>query len=251
MAQFCTGCGQPTVPGSRFCGSCGQPVAPAAAPPAPPAYQPPPYQPPPAYQPPAQYPPPPAYPPPYQAPPPQYAQPQQPYYPPQAPAATPPAYGENRIGIMPGISRKKGFMGMEVYNAIVTDQRIIFATQTNQMVRDEAKKDRGGFFANMAGAVTAGYNIWKRYETMTPEQALRENPQNFAIAMNQIRRVKFDAGRILYKKGVVTVGLNVNRDEDEPAHLEIETSAEKFKFDITTHFQEEAHTALKQAGLIK
>lgn len=179
-------------------------------------------------------------------PPPQYASPPPP---PQSQPA--PVNSERVIGIMPGLSRKKGLLAVEGYNAVVTDRRIVFAVMTNEMVREEAKKDRGGFLANMAGAVTAGYNIWKRYQGMTPEQALGENPQNFAIAINQIRKVKFDAGRTLIKKGVVTVGVNVNRRSDEPAHLEIDTIAEKFKFDVATHFQEEARNVLNHAGLIK
>jgi GTP:adenosylcobinamide-phosphate guanylyltransferase len=69
--------------------------------------------------------------------------------------------------------------------------------------------------------------------------------------MSQIRKIKLEAGRTLYKKGIVTVGVNINQHKDEPAHLEIETTSEKYKFDIVTHFQEEARAALKQAGLIK
>lgn len=213
--RFCTNCGQPLTAGARFCGSCGRPTGtPSSSRSSTPENQ-------------ASF----------------SAQ--------QSYAASASPRNERRIGIIPGISRKKGFMGMTAYNAIVTDGRIIFAVQTNEMVREETKKDRGGFFANMAGAMTAGYNIWKRYENMDPEEALHENPENFAINLNQIRKVKFDAGRTLYKKGVVSVGFNVNRDSDEPAHLEIETASEKLKFDVATHFQEEARTALKQAGLIK
>ncbi len=216
--RFCTNCGQPLTSSARFCGSCGRPTStPSASRSDNPENQAP--------------------------------SPAQQSYPPQASSASP--RNERRFGIIPGISRKKGFMGMTTYNAIVTDGRIIFAVQTSEMVREETKKDRGGFFANMAGAMTAGYNIWKRYENMDPEEALHENPENFAINLNQIRKVKFDAGRTLYKKGVVSVGFNVNRDSDEPAHLEIETASEKLKFDVATHFQEEARTALKQAGLIK
>lgn len=214
MAQgnkYCTQCGAPLNQGARFCGSCGQPVLATPVAPAP-----------------------------QNAPSP---------LPRQNPPA--PVNSEKVIGIMPCLSRKKGLLAVEGFNAVVTDRRIVFALMTNEMIREEAKKDRGGFLANMAGAATAGYNIWKRYQNMTPEQALTENPQNFAIALNQIRKVKFDAGRTLLKKGVISVGVNVNRDKDEPAHLEIETATEKIKFDIATNFQEEARTALKQAGLIK
>ena len=84
-----------------------------------------------------------------------------------------------------------------------------------------------------------------------PGQALRENPGNFVVYLNQIRRVKFDAGRTLFQKGPVSIGVGMNRDEDESAHLEIETVAERLKFDVATHFQEQARTVLRQAGLIR
>ena len=256
MAQgnrFCSTCGAPVNPAARFCAGCGQATTAATnvpPPQPPPQYAPPPYQQPPVYS-----------PPPYQAPP--YQQPQQAYAPPPPPAygyapmapqyAAPPVAGESLIGIMPGLSRKKGFFGVEALNAVVTNARIIFAVQTNDMVRAEAAQAGAGqgFFGKMAGAVTAGYNVWKRYLAIPPEQALRENPQNFAIYLNQIQKVKFDAGRTLFKKGIISVGVGVNRDEDEPAHLELETAGGKFKFDIATHFQEEARNVLRQVGLIR
>jgi hypothetical protein len=154
---------------------------------------------------------------------------------------------------LPALSRKKGFFGNEIYNAVVTNGRIVFALQTNEIVKQQAAQagEGRGFLGKMAGAMTAGFNIWKRYLNMPPEQALRENPQNFSINLGQIRRVKYDAGRTIFKKGAFTVGASINRDEDEPAHLEIETMAEKMKFDVPTHFQEEVRTVLKQAGLIR
>ncbi len=219
--RFCTACGQPVNPAARFCQSCGQGVAAAAAP----AYTPPP----PAYE-----------------PPPQYAPPAQPDYQPQAQG-----YAERLVGVLPGLSRRKGLMSVEAFNAVVTDGRIIFAQQTNKMVQEEAKKKRGGFLSNMAGAMSAGFNIWKRYLEMAPEQALQETPGNFFIAMNQIRKVKYDGGRTLYKKGAFTVGINTKDDDDGPAKLEIETVAEKFKFDVPSFFQNEVGDTLRQAGLIK
>jgi hypothetical protein len=153
--------------------------------------------------------------------------------------------------VLPSLSRRKGLMGVEAFNAVVTDGRIIFAQQTNQMVQEEAKKKRGGFLANMAGAMTAGFNIWKRYLEMPPEQALQETPGNFFIPMNQIRKVKYDGGRTLYKKGAFTVGLNTKDDDDGPAKLEIETVAEKYKFNVTSAFENEVGDTLRQAGLIK
>ena len=98
--------------------------------------------------------------------------------------------------------------------------------------------------------MSAGYNLWRRYLEMPPEQALLENPENFDIHLNQIRRVKFEGGRTLLKKGPISIGLNINRDDDEPAKLEIEATGDKYKFDIATEFQSEAREVLKRAGLI-
>lgn len=274
--RFCTNCGTQVYENSKFCGSCGSSLAddgPSAA--APPAAMAPPAQPiaPPVYQPqtPAYAPPPapPAYqPPPHYQPPPQYPMNQQgfpppAYQPPPVYSAQAPAYGyqpqsagipgETLTGIIPCASRKKSLVSAEGFNIVVTNHRMIFAEMTNQMVKDEARQKAAGkgFFGGMAANVTAGYDLWKRYLQMPPEQALRENPGNFEIALNQIHRVKFDGGRTIFKKGIVSVGFNVNRDDDEPAKLEIETMGGKHKFDIPSQFQGEARDVLRRSGLIK
>jgi hypothetical protein len=208
------------------------------------------------YQPPPQYPPQPQ---PGYIPPQGYAPPPPYYQSPVIPQA--PAYGftaqggmpaETLTGIIPGASRKKNMLSAEGFNIIVTGQRMIFAQMTSQMVQEEAKRKAAGkgFFGGMAAGMGAGFDLWKRYLEMPPEQALRENPGNFDIPLNQIRRIKFDGGRTLFKKGGISIGMNINRDDDEPAKLEIETVGIKYKFDIATHFQGEARDVLKRAGLI-
>jgi hypothetical protein len=141
---------------------------------------------------------------------------------------------------------------VEAFNIVVTSQRMIFALMTTQMVQEEARRNASGkgFFGGMAAGITAGYDLWKRYLQMAPEQALRENPGNFDIPLNQIRRVKFDGGKTLFKKGGVSIGMNINRDADEPAKLEIETAGAKHKFEIASHFQAEARDVLRRTGLI-
>jgi hypothetical protein len=155
------------------------------------------------------------------------------------------------VGILPGLSRKKGMFGAEAFNAVVTPTRIIFAVMTTDMVKQQAAKATGNYLAKMATAATAGYHVWKRYLEMTPDQALQENPQNFVLYTNQIRRVKYDGSRTLFKKGIVSVGLNVNRDDDEPAHVEFETVGDKLKFDVASSFEGQVKEVLQRAGLIK
>lgn len=163
--------------------------------------------------------------------------------------------GEGLIGVIPNASRKKSLISMESFNIIVTNQRMVFATITSQMIKDAAASHRGegvgGFFAAMG----SGYTLWERYLKLPPEQALRENPNNFAVYLNQIRKVKY-SGRILFSKGAVSVGLKVgggynNNNNNDNAKLEIDTIGGRYNFEIAVQFQQQTAQVLKKAGLIK
>ena len=162
--HFCTNCGQPIDEGARFCANCGAEIAPANvqqnAPP--PVYPAPNYQPPPAYNAPPTYAPPPAAAPGY-----------------QSPVTGIP--GEGLIGVIPNASRKKGLIAMEVFNIIVTKQRMVFALMTSQMIKDAAASHRGEGVGGFFQAMGSGYTLWERYLQMPSEQALHENPNNFAV----------------------------------------------------------------------
>ena len=257
--HFCSNCGQPVDERARFCANCGAEIASAQvqqnAPP--PIYQPPPaYQAPPAYQqspvyPAPNYPPPPVY----NAPPVYTPQPApSPAYGYQVP--TPGIPGEGIIGVIPNASRKKNLISMETFNIIISNQRLVFAQVTSQMVKDAAASHRGegvgGFFAAMG----SGYTLWERYLQMPPEQALHENPNNFAVYLNQIRKVKYSGGKVLFSKGVVSVGFNVgvgfnNNNDNDNAKLEIDTVGGKYNFEIAPQFQQQTAQVLKKVGLIK
>jgi len=240
--HFCINCGQPIDEGARFCASCGAEIAPTKVQQNVP---PPVYQSPPAYQPPPVYNVPPAY-----APPPAAS----PAYVYQAPAPGIP--GEGLIGVIPNASRKKNLISMESFNIIVTNQRMVFAMITSQMIKDAAASHRGegvgGFFAAMG----SGYTLWERYLQMPPEQALHENPNNFAVYLNQIRKVKYSGGKVLFSKGAVSVGLKVgvgfnNNNDNDNAKLEIDTVSGRHNFEIVPQFQQQTAQVLKKTGLIK
>jgi len=164
--RFCTGCGALLPADVRFCGSCGKPLAVSATAPVSPV-----------------------------APVTTVVQ--------AAPAPVPVAPApvasnvEALIGVIPSVSRKKGLMGVEGFNIIVTQRRMIFAVATNEMIKEEAKRvgKEGGFFAGMLNAATVGYTFYKRYLDMVPDAALAENPQNFAVDLSRIRKVKIEAGK--------------------------------------------------------
>jgi hypothetical protein len=264
--RFCTNCGQPIGANAKFCAGCGSPVAsinteevvPA------PAYQPPPVN----NQPPSYQVPPVA--PPHQAPqqPPVYQQPQ--YTPQQAyygqPQAVPgygfqppagPIPGEVVIGVIPNAMKKKNLISSETFNIVVTNHRMICALLTSQMIKDAAASHRGEGVGGFFKAMGAGYTLWQRYLQVPPDVALQENPGNFAIYMNQIRRVKYKADKVLFSKGAFSVGFKGGfggGDDDDDKNtkpLEIETMSGNYKFEINDMYQQQVAETLRKAGFIK
>jgi hypothetical protein len=266
VRNFCTNCGQPLGAKAKFCAGCGAPVVniniEEAAPP--PVFQAPPVStPPPAYQPPPVVPPPQAQqqPPVYQ--PPQYPPQQQPYYGQQQAVPgygyQPPAGpipGEMVIGIIPNATKKKNMIMSETFNIVVTNHRMVCALLTSEMIKEAAASHRGEGVGGFFKAMGAGYTVWQRYLQVPPDVALQENPANFAIYMNQIRKVKFKPDTVLFSKGAFSVGFKGgfgggDDDDKNTKPLEIETMSGKYKFEINDAHQQQVAETLRKAGLIK
>jgi hypothetical protein len=186
--RYCIHCGKPLSAEARFCGRCGRPVKPmgidvpvaqttqvqTAANSSNRAWEP---APAPLSQPPAPV---------VSAP-----------VPVQPPAPIPSA--ELIVGTIAGAARKKGFLGMsaDYFTLVVTDRRIIFATQTTQMMQENTKRAResaktqGKNFLGQWGAVIHSNN-GQHYLQMPAEAVVGENPGNFSLYHNQIRSVKFN-----------------------------------------------------------
>lgn len=153
------------------------------------------------------------------------------------------------LGVIPAISRKKGLLSVESFNVVVTGQRLVFAVMTNDMVREEVQREgNAGFLA----AMTVGYTFYKRYLNMTPDAALKENPQNFAVDISQIRKVKIFAGREIkdYHSIKANRGSLIKLRQNEKGKLEIETMREKLSFDVPNTSMDTALDALDNAGLL-
>lgn len=221
MAQekrFCTSCGAPIGIGDKFCGSCGHPASglSGAPTPAPAATSPSPL-------------------PDITAPP--------TVTPATPPTTAPSATGEQLIGIIPAVYRKKSLLKNESFNILVTEKRMVFAEMTQDMIKEEVKKaGKEGFFAGMLSSLTAGYDFYKRYLNMPPEEALKETPQNFFIDLNRIKKVKIKEGRNL------TRGSGVPQYED--SQLEIETTGDKYKFTLPHRFVSAARDVVHKAGIL-
>jgi hypothetical protein len=78
---------------------------------------------------------------------------------------------------------------------VLTNYRVIFAMQTNEMLQEqvrqaraEAKGDGKGFFGQWGAQLSAGSTY---YQHKSPEAILAEQPGNFFIPHNQLRKVKF------------------------------------------------------------
>ncbi len=213
VKKFCTSCGTPLEPGDKFCGSCGKQVSGAAA-----------------------------------VPPITTSSPIVENRASPAPALVTSTSGETLHGIIPAVSRKKGLLSVEGFSVIVTDKRMIFALVTNEMVKEEAKKaGKEGFLAGMLGAATVGYTIHKRYFTMSPDDALKENPGNFAIALSGIRKIKIEPGKEIKRgrdEGII------HQHNYENGKFEIETTGGDYKFALPNSSYQAAQDAVRNAGLL-
>jgi hypothetical protein len=153
--------------------------------------------------------------------------------------------------------KKKNLISSETFNIVVTNHRMICALLTSQMIKDAAASHRGEGVGGFFKAMGAGYTLWQRYLQVPPDVALQENPGNFAIYMNQIRRVKYKADKVLFSKGAFSVGFKGGfggGDDDDDKNtkpLEIETMSGNYKFEINDMYQQQVAETLRKAGFIK
>ena len=77
---------------------------------------------------------------------------------------------EQIVGVIPGISRKKGMFNYESYHIIVTPKRLIFAAVTNEIMKDEAQKSSGKGMGSYLKTALAGNDFTQRYLNMHPSR---------------------------------------------------------------------------------
>ncbi len=172
---FCPNCGVPVQPNQNFCPNCGQrlsqmqpPAAPQPYPPSPPPQQP--------------------Y---YQALPQSYPTPPASGY-----VQAPPQQGERVIAVIPTLKKMKFLSAWDLYAMVATESRIIFAHITKEMVnqaikeaQEKAKAEGKGFFGQWGAQLNTSFFYTQKYRQMTPEAVMREQPDNFAISLGDVRKV--------------------------------------------------------------
>lgn len=144
------------------------------------------------------------------------------------------------IGVIPGAQRRKGLLGYQTFNVVVTPGRLVFALMTQKMMNDavreaseEAKRQGKGLLERMTAQMGWLNIMVQRYEAMPVQAALAEQPDNFFIPNNQIRKVR------------------VERREDRQRHthsdhLIIEATSGKHEFELKSGQPAEARHLLQQ-----
>lgn len=161
---YCENCGSEISLNAKFCRNCGsaqETASTTAAVQATPVQQP--------------------SPPPFQTP--VYAQPSVPS-------------GENVLGLIP-LRRPKSLGRYDSFIGVVTNQRMIFAELSSEMVkqeiqtaRDQAKAEGKGFFGQWKEQLKASSGQPHRYFSMAPSAILSETPTNYALDNNAISEIK-------------------------------------------------------------
>ena len=199
--QFCPKCGAPLPQGARSCASCGEIVASATAPS-------------------------------------QLA---------DTPASSGSVgLGERVLSLIPNVTLKAGFMGFgsKQYTLILTDRRVVFAQITVAMMkqlvadaRDGAKSEGKGFFGQWGAQLGAYSQFAQRYLEMSPDQALAESENNFAIDRSTITKTS------------MKVSHNMGDDVSTTDRLIIKTTSKKY--DITLVYGlGQAKEALQTANML-
>ncbi len=117
------------------------------------------------------------------------------------PAAAPTAPSEPIVGMVSGLNRRKGFLGMsaDAFNLVITPQRLIFAFISNKTMQDavmaarrEAKEQGKSALGQWAAQMGWLGVMARRYQSMTPDEILAQYPGSFAIPRAEVKRVKVD-----------------------------------------------------------
>lgn len=110
---------------------------------------------------------------------------------------------EGVVAIIPNATLKSGFLGLasKPYILVLTQRRVIFVHITSVMMkqlvndaRDDAKSEGKGFFGQWGAQLGAYSKFAQRYMEMSPEDALAESPENFAVERADIKKSKLKAG---------------------------------------------------------
>lgn len=110
---------------------------------------------------------------------------------------------ESVMAVIPNATLKAGFLGIKSkpYILVLTHRRVVFVHITSAMMkqlvndaREGAKSEGKGFFGQWGAQMGAYSKFAQRYLEMSPDEALAESPENFAVERSEIKKSKLKAG---------------------------------------------------------
>jgi hypothetical protein len=155
---------------------------------------------------------------------------------PQPPTQT---TGETVIGTL--MLRKTKSLGRyDPFVGAITNQRLIIAQMTSEMLKnaamqakEEAKANGKGFFGQWSDQLKASFGYTKKYLTMQPEAIIEETPGNFGIYNNSISEIKLKIK-------------NIGTQDNERHEFEIEIKSQGGKYEFRMDENNDYVKLLKQ-----
>lgn len=140
---------------------------------------------------------------------------------------------ERIAAVVPLVRKPKSFGRSDTYTLVVTDSRMVFAELTADMMKQavveaqrKGKEEGKGFLARWGDQIKACMTFSERYWSMTPDEALLENPKNYSIANPTVKKIWVKA------KNDSNGPDDVDRSYTE---LKIESGAGKFEYKVDGH----------------
>jgi hypothetical protein len=103
------------------------------------------------------------------------------------------------LGVIPEARMKTGLLKSETWVLVVTDQRLLGARVTDELMkyvveqaRAQAKAVGSGFFGQWGAQLKAGFALSQRYCAMAPASILAETPGNWALYPGQVGSIKVE-----------------------------------------------------------
>ncbi|ASJ06031.1 hypothetical protein [Thermococcus pacificus] len=100
---------------------------------------------------------------------------------------------EKVLHVVGNLDYKRGFMRESRASLVITNERMIVVFLTKELAK-EIKKEAGGGIKGFLKGVAGAYGHWNKYYEMSPEEILKESPENFEIPLREVKEVKIKSG---------------------------------------------------------
>ncbi len=149
---------------------------------------------------------------------------------------------ETILGAIPDARIKTGMFKSEQWVLVITDQRLIGARMSGDLLkqiqsqaRAEAKARGAGFFGQWGAQIKVSFALEQRYRAMAPDVILAETPGNWALSPGQVSSITVEKktrssgdddngiDRDYLKITIVTAGGKgtYDTDDDKPSRDEV------------------------------